>query len=247
MKPLHCFLIFLLFLSGCVSPPPPESAGVEKEYAWACQKLDKGATEEAIAEFKKIIFEHPGSEYLDDVRFGLAEAYFKQKDYILAASEYKGLIRDFPSSPFADDSQYKGALCYFKLSPRPQLDQKYTNLAIEEFNTFLEDYPQSRFVPQAKGKLAQLRNKLAEKAYETGLLYYKMGDYEAAKVYYQTVLDKYEETDWVDDAHYGLGGIWEKKGDRERALREYEIIPHHFPYSNCARKALKKIRKLSSG
>jgi outer membrane protein assembly factor BamD len=246
MKGPHGFILFFLFLSGCVSPPPPESAGVEEKYAWACQKLDKGATEEAIAEFKRIIFEHPGSEYLDDARFGLAETYFKQRDYILAASEYKGLIRDFPSSPFADDSHYKAALCYFKLSPSPQLDQKYTNLAIEEFKTFLEDHPQSRFVPQAKGKLAQLRNKLAEKTYKSGLLYYKMGDWKAAKIYYQTVLDEYEKTDWVDDAHYGLGKVWEKQGEREKALREYKIISHHFPYGNCARKALKKIKKLSS-
>jgi len=247
MKRTHCLVIFLFLLSGCVSHPPPESAGVEEKYVWACKKLDEGDSEEAIAEFKRIIFEHPGSEYLDDVRFGLAEAYFKQKDYILAASEYKALIRDFSSSPYADDSRYKVALCYFKLSPRPQLDQRYTHLAIEEFKIFLEDYPQSKFMPQAKGKLAQLRNKLAEKAYKNGLLYYKTGDYEAAKVYYQMVLDEYGETDWVDDAHYGLGEVWEKEGDREKALREYRIIPHHYPYSNCARKALEKIRRLSSG
>ncbi len=246
MKRDYLLIVLLALFSGCVSHHPPEGGGVEEEYAWACRKLDEGATEDAIAQFKRIIFEHPGSAYLDDARYGLAEAYFKQKDYILAASEYKALIRDFPSSPFVDDAQYKAALCYFMLSPRPELDQRYTYLAIEEFKTFLTDYPQSKYVPQAKGKLAQLQNKLAEKEYKNGLLYYKMGDFEAAKIYFQMVLDEYGETDWADDAHYGLGEIWEKEGKKEKALQEYRIIPHYFPYGNCARKALEKIKRLSA-
>lgn len=247
MKGVSLFLLFLFLFYGCASHSPPQGASAEEMYAWACRKLEEGDTEEAIAGFKRLIFEHPGSQYLDDARFGLAEAYYKQGDHILATSEYKGLIRDFPSSPFADDSQYKAALCYFKLSPRPQLDQKYTYQAIEEFKVFLEEYPQSRLVPQAKQRLGQLRNKLAEKAYRNGLLYYKMGNYQAARIYYRIVLEEYGETDWVDDAHYGLGEIWEKEGEKDEALKEYRIIPHHFPYGNCARKALEKIRRLSSG
>ena len=96
---------------------------------------------------------------------------------------------DYPSSDYAAESWYKKALCFFMESPQADLDQENTLLAIDEFNRFIENFPRNELVPEAEKKIKELQEKLAYKEYKIAELYRKMKSYDAALIYYQSVID----------------------------------------------------------
>ena len=49
-----------------------------------------------------------------------------------------------------------------------------------------------------------LRNKLAKKLYETGILYLKMDEFDPARMSFNRVLDDYYDTDIVQEVHVGV-------------------------------------------
>ncbi len=82
---------------------------------------------------------------------------------------------------------------YFQLSPRPELDQSYTALALGEYQTFLRDFPNApaTLLDSAKDRIVEIRNKLAQKYYLAATLYDKLDDPKSALVYYGRILDQY--------------------------------------------------------
>ena len=49
-----------------------------------------------------------------------------------------------------------------------------------------------------------MRNKLGEKAYETGILYIKLGAYDSAILAFEQMLENYYDTEYVSEAHLGI-------------------------------------------
>lgn len=241
------FSVYVLLSLSCGPERFKVKLDDEDRYQLAVQYLEKGNYDRAIAEFKALILNFPGSALVDDAEFGLAEAYFRSKDYNLALAEYKRLLRDFPQSEYADDAQYKIGLCYFRLSLPAELDQEYTYKAIEGFRRFLEYYPDSELAGEAKKKIFACREKLARKTYKNGCLYLKLKEYEAALIYFQDVLNEYEDTKWAAWAQLGIGEVYYRQGKYESALEAFlEVMVNygdHQKVSTKARKRMKTIRR----
>lgn len=207
-------LITLLFVS-CSSTKEIETIPAEERFAKAKALYDEGSYLEAIEEFKIITVQNQGSEFADDAQFYIAESRFTRGEYILAAAEYDNLIRLMQTSPFTTKARYKKALSYYQLSPKPQLDQKYSRLAIDEFQTYIEYSPKDSLVGDAEAKIHELTYKLAKKIFEGGLLYYRVEYYKAAISYFDKVIAEYRDSKFVDKAL-----LWKAKCQKER--KEYD-------------------------
>ena len=68
--------------------------------------------------------------------------------------------------------------------------------------------------------MSDLRNKLAMKLYETGILYLKMDEFEPARMSFNRVLDQYYDTDIVEKVHFGVIQSFVKDNKLEQA-KEY--------------------------
>ena len=97
-------------------------------------------------------------------------------------------------SPFVEDARFKICEAYRIESPKYYHDQEYTLKALERYQEFLDDYPNSILVDDVLASINILRDKLARKTFETGILYMKMEEYESAKLSFQIVIDKYYDT-----------------------------------------------------
>lgn len=166
---------------------------------------------EAMEEFKIVIVQYQGSEYADDAQFYLAESRFKRGEYILAAAEYENLIRTMPSSPFVPLSRYKKGLAHYLLSPKAQLDQKYTKFSIDDFQTYIEYSPADSMVNDAEAKINEMTDRLARKIFESGKLYYRLEYYRASIVYFNKVISEYNDSQFTDDAM-----LWKARSLKER-------------------------------
>jgi outer membrane protein assembly factor BamD len=188
------------------------------------EEMKKKDYPKAIQDFQTVVESFSGSEIVDQALFNLAEAHFKNEDYLTSAYEYERVYTDYPSSDYAAQAQYKKALSYFMESPQASLDQENTRLALDEFNRFIENYPNNSLVADAQAKIEELREKLAYKEYLSAQLYFRMKRYDAAIIYYKMVISEFPRSSWVDDAQFGIGMAHMKKKEYTEAREVFEQL-----------------------
>lgn len=223
-------LVIISCIGGCSSSGPSiNTDDPQKAFEIAKRKFDRGDYVDAIEDFSFMKIRFPGTEISDKVQFYLAESYFRQKEYLLAAYEFDNLLRNFPLSPLYPETKYKLGLSYYELSPRYPLDQEFTKEALTELLTFLELYPEDKNAQDAERKIKELRNKLAYKDYRTGELYMKTDNNRAAALYFQSVYENYIDSDWADDAmvEEAEALINGKRYDQAKSVLEkfYKLFP----------------------
>lgn len=225
-------------LSSCSASKGEEILTAEMQYAKAMNEYNQENYLEAVEAFKTITVQYQGSTVADGAQFYIGECRFQRGEYILAAAEYDMLVRSMPSSKYVATARYKRAMSYFMMSPKPQLDQKYTKLAIDDFQTYLEYSPQDSLAKDAEKKISELTDKLAEKIYESGLLYYRREYYKAAIVYFDNVAEQYHDTRFAESAMYWKARALRERMDYDGALAAVAQLFEKFPSTTMRQEAL---------
>lgn len=224
-------------LSSCSSTEDLIVQGAGQTFHDGMQFLQSRDYVKARDQFDIVVKQYPASVYADSAQFYLAETYYDQEEYVTSAFEYGNVYKNYPSSRLAPDARFMIAKCYAAQTPRVQLDQQGTSKAIESFQTFIDYYPQSSLVPEAAKEIMELRNRLAEKSYETAELYATMGDYRAAVVYYNLILDQYHDSDFADKAAIGKVKALMKRHKDNDAKVALEKFYSAFPNSTLKEEA----------
>ncbi len=134
----------------------------------------------------------------------MAEISFKKKEYILSSFHYGRLRALYPGSKYAKSSLYKSAYSQYLLSPKFDKDQDYTKKAIKTFQEYQFYYTEKDSLYEAASKIIQeLRDKLGEKDFRIAELYKLMDSPRAAIVYYDTVINDYDDTSFLEPALFG--------------------------------------------
>lgn len=194
---------------------------------------------QAADAFETVISIGRGSDIGEQAQYLLAESYFKNGEYLMAASEYERYSTLYPQSEKKEEADFQRALCFYKLSPRYKLSQKHTRRAIELFELYISQYPDSDRVQQASDYIDQMRTKLAHKMFESAKLYQRTDEYEAAAIYYGITTERYPETEWAEKAkvnqifayiQFARRSVSSKKVERyEKAINSYEQYVQLFP------------------
>jgi outer membrane protein assembly factor BamD len=90
-------------------------------------------------------------------------ANYKQGDYMIGAYHFKNFVTTYPLSDKAEEALFMAAMCNDRLSPRYELDQTYTTKAIDGFQNFINQYPESKRLDTANAMITKLRKKLEKK------------------------------------------------------------------------------------
>lgn len=225
---LELRLVLLLGLSlllvACGGSRLRANLTTEERLKEAMRLYEKHDYFEARTQFRIITLNAPGTAIVDQAQFYLAECHFHMDEFIIAGEEYKKLIRLYPQSQYLDDAQYKIGLSYYKLSPKSDLDQKYTWQAIEEFQRFMEDYPGSELREEVQNFLQLVRGKLAKKEFDTGDLYRKLSYYESALVYFEEVLARFYDTKYAEPALFYKAEILFKQTKYDEARDAIHLL-----------------------
>ena len=201
MKRIYLLLFIII---GCSSTLPDESLSLSEHLKIGMDYLDEEKYVKAQDEFKFVLSRGTGTDYGDDAQFFLAEAYFLNDQFLLSITEYENLTRKMAFSPFFEKSRFRICEAFRIESPDYYNDQSYTEKALERYIEFLDDFPDSEYSQTVTESMSILRNKLAKKLYETGILYLKMDEFEPARMSFNNALDQYYDTDIIDHVHVGI-------------------------------------------
>ncbi|MCS7169453.1 MAG: outer membrane protein assembly factor BamD [Candidatus Kapabacteria bacterium] len=168
-------------------------------------------------------------KYADDALFLLAELRFRREEYIMAAFLYQQLRQAYPQSVYAREALYKIGLSYIALSPPYDRDQEYTHKALQALMEFRYLYPADSLLPEVERQVRRMRNKLAQREYSVAYLYRKLRSPEAALIYYDTVLQQYTDTDFVELAWVGKIEVLVELGRWYEAQQAVDTYRRLFP------------------
>lgn len=214
---------------NCSSSVDTSKFTVDEYFTYLMKLYNEEEYETAVQEFQNFLLQYSGSAYNDDAQYYFAMTYFKRGQYLLAAYEFSKLIRNIPASPFVPEAQFMLAESYYQLAPPYQLDQAYTKKAIEEFQVFIDFFPADKKVAEAETKIKELTERLAEKEYQSGLIYEKMEYEKAAIKYYAFVADTYHDTKFAPISLYRKIQLEIKKGMKAEAIADINTYLNRYP------------------
>jgi len=156
-----------------------------------------GADYNVIDVFKAVIKNAPYGDLAAPSQYKIG-LYLQEKQlYQEARDEFEKVINDYPDSDWTKAAKYQIALADAQRSTDAQYDQRVTKAAVDEFDEFVEMYPDAELSQQAKEQIRQLREKEAENSFVVAQFYEKQKNYKAAKIYYQVVVDDFENSSWA--------------------------------------------------
>src|SRR3954470_20060365 len=167
-----------------------------------------------------LINTYPDSEYVARAKLGVGDAWFEEggsAGMAQAEVEYKDFITFFPNMPEAAEAQLKVANIHYKQMEKPDRDYTHAKRAEDEYKQLIQQFPDSQLVPQAKQRLREVQEVLAEREYRIGRFYYLRESYIAGIARLKTMTDTYPLYSRSESALYMLGDSYEHEIELTRA------------------------------
>ena len=197
-------------------------------------------------------------------------AQYCNRDYEAASATFRKYYSSYPKGLFAENASFYIGQSLFESAPEPRLDQSPTIGAINAYQNFIDNYPDSRLRDIAQNRLFQLQDILVQKEYLSAKLYYNLGgyfgnvnantesNYEACIITAQNALKSYPYSDLreafsilIMKSKFELAqnSSEEKKLDRYRDAEDecYGFL-NEFPESkecDTAQKFIEKCKKIT--
>ncbi|HMM03648.1 MAG: outer membrane protein assembly factor BamD [Dysgonomonas sp.] len=237
-----CTLLLALLLASCGEYNKIlKSRDAELKYTYAKKYFDEKKYGRTTTLLDEILSTYTGSSKEQEILFLMAQAYFYDKDYTTATQYYTRYYNKFPKGDYTELARFNAAYGLYLDSPDARLDQTSTIKGIQEFQSFLEYFPQSEKAPEAQDLMFKLQEKLSYKEFLAARLYFNLGlymgnNYEACIVTSREALKNYPFSEFSEEfqilivrSRYELAyySIEEKKPTRYR-----ELMDEHFNYKN---------------
>jgi outer membrane protein assembly factor BamD len=208
-------LLSLVSTSGCslFSKEPvkaEESWSVERIYSEAKSALITEDYVTAIQYYDQLEARFPFGEYAQQALLESAYANYKSDEPEIAIATLDRCMRVYPLNPNMDYAIYLRGLTNFtrdigifeKYIPRDesQRDPGSARLALEDFTTLVNRYPESKYSEDAAQRIVYLRNRLAQHEVNVANYYMRRSAYVAAANRGKYVIENYPRTPAMPEA-----------------------------------------------
>ncbi|MCU0328567.1 MAG: outer membrane protein assembly factor BamD [Chitinophagales bacterium] len=202
---IFLFLMLSLMTVGCVDTQKVINSN-NKSYKFSKAKewFEKKKYSSALPLIEHLIPYYKGTDTAEVLYFYLAESYFQSKEYFVAAYHYNNFNELYGKGTRGEYVTYQIGECYFKEVPRIELDQSYTNKAIDQFKTYLKQYPSGKKANEAFERIESLYRNIELKALQTAELYYHTRNYRAAVRSFENLLNTYPNIKEYESIHYKI-------------------------------------------
>ena len=225
--PVMLLLGVLVFTAACTNKKvnnPLANVGSKQPdkvlFDRAMDALKHNRYDVARITLQTLINTYPDSEYIARAKLGVADSWYAEGGTTALAQaeiEYKDFITFFPNMPEAAEAQLKIANIHYQQMEKPDRDFTHAARAEEEYRALITQWPDSKLVPEAKARLREVQEVLAEREFRVGRFYYLRESYPAAEARLESLVDKYPLYSQADEALFLLGQSYEGSAERIRA------------------------------
>lgn len=200
--------------------------------------------------FRQIVDNYPQSQYRPDAKLAVGDTYIGEdtaESLVLAANEYREFLTFYPTNPRADFAQYRLGVAYAEQMLAPDRDQSATRDVIKELQLFVDRYPNSSLMPEARKLMRDAKDRLSEASFLVGRHYYRVRWYPGAIDRFREILKNDPEYTRRDAVYYYLAESLRadtKPESRAEALAYYERLLKEFEKSEYLDDAQKRIAEL---
>jgi outer membrane protein assembly factor BamD len=233
--------LMLIVIYACATSKQPNG---ENYYVQATKEYNSHFYQPAIADYQKLIDEYPFSPYAEEAELNIGLAYYKQHDFAEAVGSLNDFLRMHPTSKHLDIASYYLAMAHYVQMGRPDQDQTHTELALKQFQSIEQRFPESNFAALAHEQIEICREMLARHEYLIGDFYYNRANYKASESRMAELMALYPDTPIAPEALYHLARTLEKQGKKYSAAQAFTALKQSYPNTTYASIATKELRKL---
>jgi len=191
-------------------------------YDRAMEAMKKRKYDIARLSLQTLINTYPDSEYIARAKLSVGDSWYAEggsTGLAQAEIEYKDFITFFPNMPEAAEAQLKVANIHYRQMAKPDRDYTHARRAEDEYKQFLQQFPDSdaSLAKEAKRRLLEVQEVLAEREFRIGRFYYLRESYPASIARLKSVTDNYPLFSGADEALFMAGQGYERLIDRVRA------------------------------
>lgn len=204
---------------------------VETIYNDAADQMDAGKYKKAARLFGEVERQHPYSQWATQAQLMNAYALYRSSDYDEATIALERFIRLHPGHKDIDYAYYLRGLCAYDQITDVTRDQDMTRSALENFDTLLRLFPESKYARDASLKRDLTLDHLAGKHMDIGRYYLTRGYYTAAIKRFMTVIREYQTTTHTAEALHRLVEAYMHLGMEAEATRVAAVLGYNYPGS----------------
>src|SRR5258707_6497182 len=163
-----------------------------------------------------LINTYPDSEFIARAKLAVGDSWYAEGGSAALAQaeiEYKDFETFFPNMPEAAEAQLKIANIHYQQMEKPDRDYTHAKRAEQEYRALIQQFPDSKLLPEAKQRLREVQEVLADREFGIGRFYYLRPAYPAAIARLESLVDRYPVYSKADESLYLLGQSYEKEID----------------------------------
>ena len=240
------FLLIILLLTSCSKE---EKVSIVKEknietqmieaFKEGYQELENGDVLFAAKKFNEAELLYPQSKWAPRAALMAAYSYYSQDYYYDAEYELKRFLKVYPNEKNVPYAHYLLGMVYYEKIVDEKKDLGPLVMAEEKFKFIEKNYPNTDFALDSSFKLDLIQDYLASKEMYIGVYYIKKKKWIAAINRFKTVVEKYDETSFIDEALHRLVELHYKIGLIEESQKYAALLGYNYQSSEWYSKSYK--------
>ncbi len=252
MNFLKNFIIYLLILF-VISCSSDKKVSVVKEknietqmieaFEEGYKELENGDALFAAKKFNEAELLYPQSNWAPKAALMAAYSYYSQDYYYDAEYELNRFLKVYPNEKNIPYAHYLLGMVYYERIVDEKKDLGPLVMAEEKFKYIEKNYPDTDFALDSSYKLDLIQDYLASKEMYIGIHYMKKKKWIAAINRFKNVVNKYDQTSFIDEALHRLVELHYKLGLLEESQKYASLLGYNYQSSEWYSKSYKIFNK----
>ena len=236
-------LLLALALGGCAwfgdKIDPKKTWEAADYYQAAKEEFDNHNWDASIKLYEQLEAKFPFGRFAQQAQIEVAYAYYKQGETAQAVSALDKFVKLHPNHPNVDYALYLRALANFKedLGPLAKLiaqdladrDPKAARESFEGFKDLVTRFPDSRYAPDSRDRMAYLAQALARSEINVAKYYLARGAYLAAANRAQDAIVRFPSSSAHKEALDIMVEAYDRMGMKDLRDDTKKVLAKNYP------------------